>query len=332
MRGRSCCAGKDLRHQRLVLNRALGCIGLSLLVRTRCSNQADSSALAGTIVGFWRSVAWIYSELRKGYDSQDATLRAAILGQFPKINSALPPPVTHRRSATRVGRHDRHPDLRSQSGRDRERSRDAAKAVDEFAARVFTARADIATAAEDIDATNKQLAAGAEASTAWSASLRTYESALQRGDLDILSLIQRPHHADPEADRTGETPTAVGDELDPAGNRVGPILEMPASAARPTTAPTTMRRTAAMKILTYAIAFLVVAAFAAGGGYYFGPSQSRGRARPQPKRGVHAAGERTEPVVPVVVAPLKIGEITETATCYGSVVAEAGEVPSSPCR
>ena len=90
-------------------------------------------------------------------------LRAAILAQFPKLNLGFN--AARDTSAIRtigLGVTIDIPIFDRNQGAIATETATRQKLFDEFAARVFTARSDIATAAEDIEATNKQLAAGAE--------------------------------------------------------------------------------------------------------------------------------------------------------------------------
>jgi outer membrane protein TolC len=65
------------------------------------------------------------------------------------------------------------------------------KLFDEYAARTFAARWEIATAIADIEATNRQLAAAEAALPALEELVKTYDAALRHGNADILSVYER---------------------------------------------------------------------------------------------------------------------------------------------
>ncbi len=126
--------------------------------------------------------------LRRGYESQDATLRAAILAQFPKINIGF----SNARDTSNVHTFgigatidiplfDRNQGVIAASTATRQ------KLFDEYATRVFTARSDIAIAIADIAAINDQIAAAQDAIPGFEQLVRTYEQALQQGHVDVLS-------------------------------------------------------------------------------------------------------------------------------------------------
>ncbi len=126
--------------------------------------------------------------LRSGYQSQEESVRAAVLSQFPRINlggnrakdnadvysvgfaATVDLPIFDRnQGGVALGRATRQ------------------KLFDEYAARVYTARADIASLLADIESLTVQIAATADSLPALRQLVATYEQALKYGNADVLS-------------------------------------------------------------------------------------------------------------------------------------------------
>jgi outer membrane protein TolC len=180
---------KELEHQKLVLNRTLGLASeQSVAIRasslpSRLDPPTTQRALEGLEDRRLDLVA-----LRKGYESQDATLRAAILQQFPKIS--LGPVLARDTSDVKtlgfavtmdIPLFDRNQGAIAVEKATRE------KLFDEYVARVFNARADVATALSDIRRGNEQIAATEATVPQLEKLVQTYEQALRRGHADVLS-------------------------------------------------------------------------------------------------------------------------------------------------
>jgi outer membrane protein TolC len=126
--------------------------------------------------------------LRHGYQSQEATVRAAVLGQFPKISAG--PELARDTTAIKTIGIGLTVDLpifdRNQAAIALEQAT-RQKLFDEYSSRRIAARSEIELAALEIDSINKQIAA-AEASIASLQRLtQAYEKALQQGNTDIVS-------------------------------------------------------------------------------------------------------------------------------------------------
>jgi outer membrane protein TolC len=137
--------------------------------------------------------------LQQGYRSQDATVRAAILAQFPKISlgfaKASDTTDVHTSGFTvtvDVPIFDRNQGVLATERATRQ------KLLDEYNQRVFEAHSDIATALSDIRWLNRQVAAAEEALPIFERLVKSAETAMQEGHTDVLayftarsSLIQR---------------------------------------------------------------------------------------------------------------------------------------------
>jgi outer membrane protein TolC len=129
--------------------------------------------------------------LKQGYESEDATLRAAILAQFPKISVGFNRATdTSNVQTLGFGITVDIPSLDRNQGNIATERATRQKLFDEYTDRVFQSRADIATALSDIRHLNEQVAAAQAAVPALEQLLTTAESALQEGNTDVLSFYQ----------------------------------------------------------------------------------------------------------------------------------------------
>jgi outer membrane protein TolC len=126
--------------------------------------------------------------LQQGYESQDATVRAAILAQFPKMSLAFvrAKDNTNVQSsgfsvAVEVPIFDRNQGVIATERATRQKLRD------EYNQRVFEARSDIATALADIRSLNRQVAAAAEALPVLERLLNSAQTAMEQRNVDVLS-------------------------------------------------------------------------------------------------------------------------------------------------
>lgn len=126
--------------------------------------------------------------LRRGYDAQEASVRAAILSQFPRINLG----GNRAKDNTAVYSvgflatvdlpiFDRHQGAIALERATRQ------KLFDEYIARIYTARADIEALLADIASLTEQIAATAAALPSLRQLVQTYELALRYGNVDVLS-------------------------------------------------------------------------------------------------------------------------------------------------
>ena len=137
--------------------------------------------------------------LKRGYDSQEAKVRAAILGQFPKIslgfNAAsdtsnvhtVGPAVTiglpvfdHNQGAIAIERATRK------------------QLYDEYVNRVFEARSDLAKALANIQSLNDQVAVAETAVTILERLVETYRTALNERSVDAFSYYSEQNNLDQE--------------------------------------------------------------------------------------------------------------------------------------
>jgi len=180
---------KDLRHQRLLLNRSLGMPPdrkVDLRARPLPSNLIVHHPQ--------RLIAEVETHridllaLKKGYESQDQILRAAILAQFPRINVGFNAARdTANVKTIGVGVTFELPIFDRNQGAIAVEKATRQMLFDEYASRVFTARSDIATAIADIESINIQIAAAEAAIPSLERLVRTYQRALQQGNADVLS-------------------------------------------------------------------------------------------------------------------------------------------------
>ena len=181
---------RDVEHQWLQLTRALGLppearprlrAGLTLASRF---DLPDGPALTADLEH--RRIDLI--ALRRGYESQEQTLRAAVLDQFPKVNLGVDDASdnTNVHSVGLVATIDLPVFDRNQGAIAAERAT-RQRLFDEYVARVFDARADIATALADLRALNGQIADAEAAVPNLQRLVDAYKQAIDHGDADVLS-------------------------------------------------------------------------------------------------------------------------------------------------
>lgn len=182
---------QELEQSRISLNQAIG-----YPPSTRLRLQADVS-LPSKVTAPSESALLHGLEnrrldllaLRRGYDSQDAKLRAAILGQFPNINVG----INRARDTGNVGTlgpslsielpiFDRNQGKIALETATRQRLRD------EYTARLFEARGDIAAALADIRGLNARIAQAGEALPALRRLVEISQDALTAGNAEISGL------------------------------------------------------------------------------------------------------------------------------------------------
>lgn len=126
--------------------------------------------------------------LQRGYQSQEETVRAAALAQFPRINLGgnRAKDNTAVYSAGFLATVDLPIFDRNQGGIALERAT-RQKLFDEYISRVYTARSDIATLLTDIASLTEQIAAAAASLPTLRELVHTYDLALKYGNVDVLS-------------------------------------------------------------------------------------------------------------------------------------------------
>lgn len=126
--------------------------------------------------------------LKRGYESQEATLRAEILSQFPKISLGF----THARDTGDVGTSGPAitidlPVFDRNQGRIAVERATRQQLFDEYSARLFTARADIARAVAELQSLTQQVSAAETALPKFQQLVQIYQTAMLEGNADILS-------------------------------------------------------------------------------------------------------------------------------------------------
>jgi len=126
--------------------------------------------------------------LKSGYQSQEEKLRAAILSQFPKINIGF----AHTGDTTNVITTGFAvtidlPIFDRNQGVVAVESATRTKLFDEYVARLFEARGEIARLVADINSLQHQIDAGEKSIPILQKVADTYREALLRGNADILS-------------------------------------------------------------------------------------------------------------------------------------------------
>jgi outer membrane protein TolC len=126
--------------------------------------------------------------LQQGLQSQDATVRAAVLAQFPKMSVAIVRAsdttnvhTTGFNVAVDVPIFDRNQGVIATERATRQRLRD------EYNQRVFEARSDIAIAIADIRSLDRQIAAAEEALPLLEKLVSSAQTAIEQRNVDVLS-------------------------------------------------------------------------------------------------------------------------------------------------
>jgi outer membrane protein TolC len=181
---------RDLAHERLAFNQLLG---LSPQATVRVRETKLPSALnpppMDDLLRDVRSRRLDLVALQHGYESQEAALRAAVLGQFPKLNAGVNAARdTSNVKTVGIGLTIDLPIFDRNQGAIAIEKATRQKLYDEYTSRVFAARSDIATATKDIESINHQLAAIDETIASLRKLVQTYESALNRGETDVVTL------------------------------------------------------------------------------------------------------------------------------------------------
>ncbi len=182
---------QELAQRRIALNRAIGYpagtelrLQDSVALPSRVNPPSESTLLDGLEERRLDLLA-----LKRGYESEDAKLRATILAQFPNIN------VGFARSNNESDVHFAGPtatiDLpifdRNQGNIAIERAT-RQRLLDEYAARVFEARSDITSALADIRWLNAQIAEAERALPTRRQLVQVSEEALRQGNTDVLGV------------------------------------------------------------------------------------------------------------------------------------------------
>jgi cobalt-zinc-cadmium efflux system outer membrane protein len=180
----------QLAHARLVLNRSIG-LPPDAVVQLQDDQPLPSRLEAPATQELATSLMDRRLDLlalRRGYESQEATLRAAVLAQFPKINlGATVARDTSRVNTVGLGATIDIPLFDRNQGVIAAETATRQKLFDEYVLRVFTARSDLEAALTDLRATNDQIAAAEAALPGFQTLARSYRAALEQGNADALS-------------------------------------------------------------------------------------------------------------------------------------------------
>jgi len=181
----------DLAQQRLRLNRALG-LPYDRVINIRdpggLPSRLDPPSTESLLTGIQDRRLDLLA-LRRGYESEDAKLRAAILGQFPNINLGFNAARdTSNVQSAGFGVTVDIPLFDRNQGQIAVETATRQTLFDEYADRVFVANSDVASAVQGIRSTNEQIAASAQAIPGLESLVRTYQSSLAQGNVDVLSL------------------------------------------------------------------------------------------------------------------------------------------------
>src|SRR5438445_2733607 len=181
---------QEFEKQRLGLNKILGAepetkieLRAGLILPSRLAPPDQHDLLDN--VESWRLDLL---GLRQGLESQDATVRAAVLAQFPKLSVGFSKAsdttnvhTTGFAVAIDVPIFDRNQGVIATERATRQRLRD------EYNQRVFEARSDIAVAIADIRSLNRQIAAAEEALPLLEKPVSSAQTAVEQRNADVLS-------------------------------------------------------------------------------------------------------------------------------------------------
>jgi cobalt-zinc-cadmium efflux system outer membrane protein len=232
----------DVEHQRFALRRALGLppetpvvLSTHIVLPTRLSVPPTEELLSGL-----EAHRLDLSALRKGYESQEQALRAAVLGQFPKINIGF----NRARDNTNVNSwgygatvdlpiFDRNQGVIATETATRQRL------FDEYTQRVFETRSDVASAAAEINSVNGQIEATLESIPKLQLLVKTYERSLARGNVDVLSYYTAINSVSQKQIELLKLEQQLIDDRIALEIAIGAYLPDSAAQTRPTTTPAT---------------------------------------------------------------------------------------------
>jgi outer membrane protein TolC len=180
---------RDLHHQRLMLNQSLG-LDPDATVRIASimlPSKLDVPSIQELTSGAENNRLDLQA-LRLGYQSQEQTLRAAVLAQFPKIVLG----VHQARDNTNVistgfGVAIDLPIFDQNQGNIATQRATRQQLFDEYASRIFESRATIAQVIDDIHSLTEQIAAAEAAIPSLQRLVQTYEAAVGQHNADVLS-------------------------------------------------------------------------------------------------------------------------------------------------
>jgi cobalt-zinc-cadmium efflux system outer membrane protein len=180
----------DLEDARLTLNKSLGLspdAQVKLNPQIAMDEEAAVPSAEKMLSGLEQRRLDLLA-LKMGYQSEEETLRAAVLEQFPKVNLGF----NRQRDDTNIQSvgfavtidlpiFDRNQGAIATEKATRQ------KLFDEYVQRVFEARYDVYTAIADLQAISRQIAAEKSAFPSLQQLIDTYRDAYNHGNVDVLS-------------------------------------------------------------------------------------------------------------------------------------------------
>jgi outer membrane protein TolC len=235
---------RDLRRQQLVLNQALGLgpqasvpVAMNFVLPARLLLPPEEELQAGIdqrrldLLG-----------LRQGYQSQEQSLRAAVLAQFPKIVLGLRQASDNTGvQSTGFGITVDLPIFDRNQGVIATEKATRQQLFDEYAGRVFEARSTVAQLFSDINALAEQIAAAETAVPKLERLVRTYQLALGQRNVDVLSYYTAQNELSQQRIDLLKLKQQLMDNqiaLEIASGRYFPQPMAPAPASRPATSET----------------------------------------------------------------------------------------------
>ena len=179
-------------RQRIELKKAVGVLPeTELPIEQGVALPSELRLSEGELVGDLENRRLDLVGLRQGYQSQEQTVRAAVLAQFPKVvlGFSRGSDTTNVHTAG-FGITIDLPIFDRNQGNIAIETATRQKLFDEYAARVFEARSDIATAVADIRSLNRQIAAAEAALPVLQHLVDIAREALDQGAADVLGYFQ----------------------------------------------------------------------------------------------------------------------------------------------
>ena len=179
-------------RQRIELKKAVGVLPeTELPIEQGVALPSELRLSEGELVGDLENRRLDLVGLRQGYQSQEQTVRAAVLAQFPKVvlGFSRGSDTTNVHTAG-FGITVDLPIFDRNQGNIAIETATRQKLFDEYAARVFEARSDIATAVADIRSLNRQVAAAEAALPVLQHLVDIAKEALDQGAADVLGYFQ----------------------------------------------------------------------------------------------------------------------------------------------
>jgi cobalt-zinc-cadmium efflux system outer membrane protein len=180
---------RDAEHQEFVLKRALGFPPeAKIQLRKDVSLPTEFVPRDADISTDLEKHRLDLLALKQGYESQEQTLVAATLSQFPRINLGFTRAVDNTKvRSIGLGVSIDVPIFDRNQGNIATEKATRQKLFDEYLSRVFDAHADIAMALADIKAINQQIKDAQDAIPNLQKLVDVYKVAVDHGNADVLS-------------------------------------------------------------------------------------------------------------------------------------------------